>query len=57
LEDGDIDHREIAATIDQLKLKRWWSSSLAYHADTPITRSLRDNLRVSRLYVEKVFGL
>ena len=30
---------------------------LAYHADTPITRSFTENLRVSRIYAEKVFAL
>jgi sugar phosphate isomerase/epimerase len=56
-EDGDIDHHEIAATIDRLKLKPLVVIELAYHADTPITRSLRDDLRVSRVYAERVFGL
>lgn len=56
-EDGDIDHYKIAATIRQLKLKPLIVVELAYHADTPITRSFEDNIRVSRLYAEKVFGL
>ena len=56
-EDGDIDHHKIAATIAQLKLKPLIVVELAYHADTPITRSFEDNIRVSRLYAEKVFGL
>jgi inosose dehydratase len=56
-EDGDIDHREIAATIKQLNLKPLMVIELAYHADTPITRSLRDDLRVSRVYAERVFSL
>jgi inosose dehydratase len=56
-EDGDIDHREIAATIKQLKLKPLVVIELAYHSDTPITRTLRDDLRVSRIYAERVFAL
>lgn len=56
-EDGDIDYRKIAATVKQLKLTPLVVIELAYHADTPITRSLRDDLRVSRLYAEEVFAL
>jgi hypothetical protein len=56
-EDGDIDHYQIAATIRQLKLKPLVVVELAYHADTPITRSFEENIRVSRIYAEKVFGL
>jgi inosose dehydratase len=56
-EDGDIDYRKIAATVKQLKLTPLVVIELAYHADTPITRSLRDDLRVSRLYAEGVFSL
>ena len=56
-EGGDIDYRKIAATVKQLKLTPLVVIELAYHADTPITRSLRDDLRVSRLYAEGVFSL
>jgi inosose dehydratase len=56
-EDGDIDHREIAATLEQLRLKPLVVIELAYHADTAVTRPLRDDLRVSRIYAEKVFAL
>jgi sugar phosphate isomerase/epimerase len=57
LEDGDIDHREIAMTLEHLKLKPLVVIELAYHADTVVTRSLRDDLRVSRIYAERVFAL
>jgi sugar phosphate isomerase/epimerase len=56
-EDGDIDHREIAATMNKLKLKPLVVIELAYHSDTVVTRSLRDDLRVSRIYAERVFAL
>ncbi len=56
-EDGDIDHHEIAATLNQLKLKPLLVIELAYHSDTVVTRSLRDDLRVSRIYAERIFGL
>jgi inosose dehydratase len=55
--DGDIDHSRIAATMRELKLAPLVVIELAYHADTPITRSFPDNLRLSRIYAEKVFAL
>jgi sugar phosphate isomerase/epimerase len=57
LEDGDIDHREIAATVKKLKLKPLVVIELAYHSDTVVTRPLQENLRLSRIYAEKVFDL
>ena len=56
-EDGDIDHHEIAATLNHLKLRPLVVIELAYHADTVVTRSLRDDLKVSRIYAERVFKL
>jgi inosose dehydratase len=56
-EDGDIDYYETAAILKQLNLKPWLAVELAYHDDTTITRSLKDDIRVSRIYAEKVFGL
>ncbi len=57
LEDGDIDHYKIAATVKSLNLKPLVVIELAYHPDTPITRPLKDDLRMSRLYAERVFAL
>jgi sugar phosphate isomerase/epimerase len=57
LEDGDIDHYAIAATVRKLKLEPLVVIELAYHPDTLITRSLKDDLRLSRIYAEKVFAL
>lgn len=56
-EDGDIDHYKIAATLKQLKLQPLIVIELAYHADTPITRPFKEDLRVSRIYAEKLFAL
>lgn len=56
-EDGDIDHHEIAATLKRLNLRPLIVIELAYHADTVVTRSLRDDLKVSRIYAERVFNL
>jgi inosose dehydratase len=57
LEDGDIDHYAIAATLKALKLEPLVVVELAYHSDTVITRSLKEDLRLSRIYAERVFGL
>jgi sugar phosphate isomerase/epimerase len=54
--DGDIDHHKIAATLKQLKLQPLVVIELAYHLDTPITRLFKDNVRLSRIYAEKVFN-
>src|SRR4029078_213306 len=56
-EDGDIDHYKIAATMKSLKQNPLVVIELAYHDDTIITRSFKENLRVSRLYAQKVFAL
>jgi inosose dehydratase len=57
LEDGDIDHYQIAATLRKLRLAPLIVIELAYHADTVVTRPLKEDLRLSRIYAEKVFGL
>jgi inosose dehydratase len=55
LDEGDIDHNRIAATIRSLRLKPLVVVELAYHDDTPITRSFPDNIKVSRIYAERLF--
>lgn len=55
--EGDIDHVRIAATVRELKLKPLIVVELAYHGDTEVTRDLTENLRLSRVYTEKVFGV
>ncbi len=56
-EPGDIDYAAIAKTISQLKLKPLVIVELAYHDDTVITRPLKENLRLSRVYAEKLFAV
>ena len=56
-EDGDIDYYETAAILKQLNLKPALAVEMAYHDDTIITRSLKDDIRASRIYAEKVFEL
>jgi len=55
--DGDIDHHQIARTIKSLNLEPLLVIELAYHPDTVITRSFKDDVRVSRIYAERVFSL
>ena len=57
LEDGDVDYREIAAFMKQEKLKPLVVVELAYRDNTTITRPLVEDLRLSRIYAEQVFGL
>lgn len=54
--DGDIDYRKISAYLNHQKLKPLLVVELAYQPNTAVTRSLVDNLRLSREYAERVFG-
>ena len=56
-EDGDIDYYEIAATLKRLNLNPLLVVELAYHSDTLVTRPLKDDIRMSRAYAERVFSL
>lgn len=55
--DGDIDYRKIAARLDSEKLKPLLVVELAYMPNTAVTRPLEEDLRLSRLYAERVFRL
>jgi inosose dehydratase len=57
LEDGDIDYSEIAAFLKLENLKPLVVVELAYRENTSISRPLVEDLRMSRIYAEKVFGL
>jgi inosose dehydratase len=54
---GDVDYSQVAAYLHQIKYEGYLVIELAYEKDTHITRSLEEDLRLSRLYTEKVFGL
>jgi inosose dehydratase len=56
-EDGDIDYREIAAYLKQAGLKPLVVVELAYRDNTLVSRPLADDLRLSRVYAERIFGL
>jgi inosose dehydratase len=54
--EGDLDYQRIAATLKELKLSPLIVVELAYRDNTIVTRSLEEDLRLSRAYAEKVFG-
>ncbi len=57
LGEGDINYRQVAARLNRARLKPYLVVELAYARETKVTRSLLENLRLSRIYAEKVFGL
>jgi len=54
--DGDIDYRKIAAYLKSAKLSPLLVVELAYRKETTVTRPLVEDLRLSRLYAQKIFG-
>jgi inosose dehydratase len=57
LGDGDIDYTEVAACLKQARLQPLLVVELAYKNETAVTRPLEEDLRLSRIYAERVFGL
>jgi inosose dehydratase len=55
--DGDMDYHKIAAYLKKSGYTGYLIVELAYDKATQITRSLEDDLLVSRQYAEKVFGV
>jgi len=54
---GDIDYQQVAGYLRGISFKGYLVVELAYEKGTQITRSLDEDLRLSRQYAEKVFGL
>jgi inosose dehydratase len=54
---GDIDYQKVADYLRGISFNGYLVVELAYEKDTQITRSLDEDLRLSRQYTEKVFGL
>ena len=54
---GDIDYRQIASYLKQINLKPLLVVELAYMKQTVVTRPLEEDLRLSRVHAERVFGL
>jgi sugar phosphate isomerase/epimerase len=57
LEDSDIDYRAVAAYLREAGLAPLIVVELAYRPKTVITRPLEEDLRLSRLYAERIFGV
>jgi inosose dehydratase len=57
VEDGDINYPEIAAFMKKEKLNPLVVVELAYRDNTVVTRPLMEDLRLSRVYAERVFGV
>ena len=54
---GDIDYQKIERYLETSKLKPLIVVELAYRDNTLVTRSLEEDLRLSRQYAEKIFKL
>jgi inosose dehydratase len=54
---GDVDYGKVADYLKSINFSGYLVVELAYEKDTRITRSLEEDLRLSRFYAEKVFGL
>jgi sugar phosphate isomerase/epimerase len=57
VEDSDIDYHKVAAYLSQKGLAPLIVVELAYRANTLVTRPLNDDLRLSRIYAERTFGV
>lgn len=54
---GDIDYRQIAAYLERINLKPLLVVELAYMKQTAVTRPLEEDLQLSRIQAERLFGL
>jgi len=52
---GDVDYPAVAKYLRQIEFTGWLSLELANEKDTKVTRSIVDNHRLGREYVESVF--
>lgn len=55
--DGDMDYRPIAAYLKESGYSGYLMVELAYEKDTQVTRPLEEDLRISREYAQKLFGV
>ncbi len=53
---GDVDYGKVADYLRELNYGGYLVVELAYEKGTRITRSLEEDLRLSRVYTEKLFG-
>jgi inosose dehydratase len=57
LADGDIDYYSVAAELKKLHYRGWLTVELAWDPNTQITRPLVEDLKRSRQYAQRVFGV
>lgn len=57
VEDGDVDYRQVAELLNREDVKPLVVVELAYRENTVVTKPLGEDLRLSRIYTEKVFGI
>lgn len=57
VEDGDVDYRQVAELLNREDVKPLIVVELAYRENTIVTKPLEEDLRLSRIYTEKVFGI
>ena len=57
VEDGDVDYRKVAELLNREDVRPLVVVELAYRENTIVTRPLGEDLRLSRIYTEKIFGL
>ncbi len=57
LGEGDIDYKAVAAWMRKHGFAGYLVSELAYEKETKVTRPLEEDLRLSRLFLEKTFGV
>ena len=55
--EGELDYTKLADYLRKTKLRPYLEVELAYEAKTPHTRSLTENLRLSREYAERLFDV
>lgn len=57
LGDGDVDYAAVTRLLQQMKYKGLLAVELAYEKETKTTRSLEEDLKISREYAQRVFGI
>jgi sugar phosphate isomerase/epimerase len=57
LEDSDIDYSKVAEYLRDQGLAPLIVVELAYRSNTIVTRPLKEDLRLSRIYAERIFGV
>jgi len=55
--EGDVDYRKVARILRKTGAKPYLVVELAYEKETQPKKGLEEDLRLSRLYTEKVFGV